>query len=102
MVKSAESTISDEDLKFLASVCMLSLKDLGYIPSDSWKAWAIEFSDHCEEQRAHGATLQTSRGQGILLNRNTTRANVLEIIAHEAVHLVQFMRGDVRNIDSPG
>lgn len=94
--------ITDQDLRFFATVCMLSLRDLGYIPPGEWRPWAIEFSDECEGRRVHGGTLQNSNGQGILINPNATRDTLPGIIAHEAVHLVQFMRGDARNGSVPG
>jgi hypothetical protein len=94
--------ITHKDLGFLATLCILALKDLGHIERSQFKQWAIQFSDTCIETHVLGGTLRVNGNQAILISPNITKANVLETIAHEAVHLIQHMKGDVKSGEGHG
>jgi len=93
----SDPEITENDLKFLVTLCILSLKDLGYIHRDQIRSWGIVFKEECEERGVLGGTLLNDGVQGILINPNAKKDNILSTIAHEAVHLIQFMKGDAQN-----
>jgi hypothetical protein len=97
MYEELEESITEQDLQFIAEVCLRALNDLGYIDENQLKPWRIQFSDTCLETGVLGGTLPIDDHHGILISPKVTKANVLETVAHEAVHLIQWMKGDTKS-----
>ena len=88
--------ITVNDLTFLATLCILSLKHLGHIEISQCGKWEIAFRDECQQRGVLGGTLKIDDVQVMLINPTATKSNVLSTIAHEVVHLGQFMKGDAQ------
>lgn len=99
MSEKSEELITRNDLIFFATVCLLSLKELKYIDMSQMRPWHIDFGDVCEEKGLWGGTSGIDDKQLILINPNLSKENILPTVAHEAVHLMQFMKGDAKNGD---
>lgn len=90
-----------EDLKFLATLCIVAAHDLKYIETTDFGNWTIMFDDKGDLEKQHflGATVSQDYVNYISLNPKLTEDNILAVIAHEIIHQIQFMRGDAQYSD---
>lgn len=96
---SMEGPATKQDLSFLAGLCILALQDLGHINRSEFKEWHIDFGDVYEQKGLLGATSQTEEGKLlILISPQVTKSKLLATVAHEAVHLIQFMKQDTERV----
>lgn len=100
MVKPA-TPATEEDLKFLVALCVVSLCDQGHFKPSDFGNWAICFDETGEVEKKGflGATGSQDNVQHILLNPKLTEKNLFPTIAHEMIHVTQFMKGDAENGD---
>jgi len=98
-LKITDEPVGQLELALVAAACLDALERLGYIDPGQRTPWTLDFGDVCEERGLMGATGPDTDGMlAILINRKISRRKVLETIAHEAVHLIQYMKGDAKRI----
>jgi hypothetical protein len=94
--------ITQWDLFFLLTLCIIALQHPGHIHVIQLEPFGIDFGDVCEEKGLLGGTIQTENGQGVLINPKIDKSKLLTTIAHEAVHLIQFMKGNTKRTQGRG
>jgi hypothetical protein len=94
--------ISLRQLKYCGVLCTLSLNRLGHIDIRRCTQTDIVFGSVREEKGLLGGTSQTEDGrQLIVIDPKVSKEDLWGTVAHEAVHAIQFMKGDAKRV-GPG
>ena len=97
-LKDADETVTTRDLKYSVVVCLTALLHLGYIKPGEFAGFHSDFDDVCEEKGLLGGTSPDGQGGQVLINPKVKRSQLFEIIAHESVHAIQYMKGRARRV----
>lgn len=90
-----ENKATKKDIAFLGTLCLIIGKRLGFIEMQQMQPWHLEFDEwgKLDEKNLLGATGSTGSTHFVLLSPGLNEKNLLSTIAHESVHLIQFMTG---------
>ena len=94
--------ITTKELRYCMVICLTGLFHLGYINLSQFRYFQIEFGDECQERGFSGGTSELPNGGALIqINPKISRNKLLETIAHESVHAMQFMIGHAKRV-GPG
>ncbi len=88
-------------MKIAAKACLNILVQLGHIEENQISTWDIKYEPEVAQKGMLAGTITDDSGKQIIcVDPNVKLAEIIEVIAHETVHLMQYMKGEAKYYDA--